>query len=616
MRILLITQWFDPEPTFKGLLFARELQRLGHQVEVLTGFPNYPGGKVYPGYRIRPFERVVVEGVPVLRVALYPSHDGSGARRALNYLSFAATSALGALFLRRPDVAYVYHPPATASLPALVLRALRGVPFVYDIQDLWPDTLAATGMLERAALLKAVDRIMNHIYRRAAQITVLSDGFRERLMERGVPATKVRTIPNWTDEAQIDLTPADPGVAQELGLQDFFKVIFAGTMGKAQALETVLEAAHLLQESQPHVRFVLVGGGVEVEALRGRAAESGLRNVLFLPRRPPSQIGELLQMADALLVHLKDDPLFAITIPSKTQAYLMAGKPLLMGVRGDAARLVAAAGAGFSFEPQSASSLVAAIGRMLALSEVERQALGMAGQRYYREHLSLSQGAAAFVEVFERARQLQRPDDHLKRLLDMVVSAAALLGLSPVLLLLGILVRRQLGSPVLFTQVRPGLHGQPFRMYKFRTMTDARDGKGELLSDAQRLTPFGSFLRSASLDELPELINVLRGEMSLVGPRPLLMDYLPLYSARQARRHEVKPGITGWAQVNGRNALSWEQKFDYDVWYVDNRSLMRDIKILVLTIKKIAQREGISAPGAATMPWFTGAAPEGEPWNR
>jgi len=195
----------------------------------------------------------------------------------------------------------------------------------------------------------------------------------------------------------------------------------------------------------------------------------------------------------------------------------------------------------------------------------------------------------------------------MKRLFDIVVSACALLVLALPLWVLMWQVRRKLGSPVFFTQVRPGLHGKPFEMVKFRTMTDARGPDGELLPDAVRLTPFGRFLRSTSLDELPELWNVLKGDMSLVGPRPLLVEYLPLYSPEQARRHEVRPGITGWAQVNGRNALDWEAKFKLDVWYVDHRSLWLDIKILWLTVKKVLVREGISAAGEATMGKFTGS---------
>lgn len=194
----------------------------------------------------------------------------------------------------------------------------------------------------------------------------------------------------------------------------------------------------------------------------------------------------------------------------------------------------------------------------------------------------------------------------MKRLFDFVLASVGLLLLAIPLLLLVRKVRRELGSPVFFTQVRPGMHGKPFKMVKFRSMTSERGPDGQLLPDAVRLTPFGRWLRATSLDELPELWNVLKGEMSLVGPRPLLMEYLPLYSPEQARRHEVRPGITGWAQVNGRNAISWESKFKLDVWYVDNRTLWLDIKVLWLTVKKVVVRDGISAEGEATMPRFTG----------
>lgn len=195
----------------------------------------------------------------------------------------------------------------------------------------------------------------------------------------------------------------------------------------------------------------------------------------------------------------------------------------------------------------------------------------------------------------------------LKRTVDVVGAGVGLVILSPLLLVVAWVVRRKLGSPVLFRQVRPGLNGRPFEMIKFRTMRDAVDENGNVLPDEVRLTPFGRFLRSTSLDELPELWNVLKGDMSLVGPRPLLTDYLSLYSVEQARRHEVRPGITGWAQVNGRNAISWDDKFRLDVWYVENQSLWLDIKIIFLTLKKVLVRDGISAQGEATMPRFTGS---------
>ena len=196
----------------------------------------------------------------------------------------------------------------------------------------------------------------------------------------------------------------------------------------------------------------------------------------------------------------------------------------------------------------------------------------------------------------------------MKRFLDIVGSAFGLLLFSPILLIVGLMVRYEYGSPVIFSQLRPGMGGKVFKMIKFRTMTNERDEKGDLLPDDVRLTKLGRFLRSTSLDEVPELVNVLKGDMSLVGPRPLLAEYLPLYSERQARRHEVRPGVTGWAQVNGRNALSWEEKFELDVWYVENRTLWLDIKILFLTVWKVIRRDDISQDGEATMSKFTGSS--------
>lgn len=200
----------------------------------------------------------------------------------------------------------------------------------------------------------------------------------------------------------------------------------------------------------------------------------------------------------------------------------------------------------------------------------------------------------------------------MKRLFDFCASLFGLILLSPIIALVAWKIRKNLGSPVLFRQTRPGLNGKPFEMVKFRTMKDAVDAQGNLLPDSERMTPFGDKLRNSSLDELPELWNVLKGEMSLVGPRPLLMQYLPLYSQEQARRHEVKPGVTGWAQINGRNAISWEDKFKLDVWYVDNRNLWLDIKILFLTVKKVFVKEGISADGHVTIEPFTGQSKQDE----
>jgi len=390
MRILLLSQWFDPEPTFKGLLFAKELQRLGHEVEVLTGFPNYPGGALYPGYRVRFVQRETIDGVRILRVPLYPSHDGSSLGRAVNYLSFALSATLGIFGIRRPDIAYVYHPPASVAFPAIVLKWLRGVPFVYDVQDLWPDALSATGMIRHPALLGIVRHWMRFVYGRAAQVVLLSQGYRDALERDGVPGERLCVIPNWT--YQQDTVAAD---ALSEGGTKPFEVMFAGTMGFGQALDTVLLAASQLQGQAANVSFTFVGSGVDAERLRGLSEELGLRNVAFLGRRPTSEMPVLFQRADALLVHLTDNDLYSMTIPSKTQAYLLAGRPILMGVRGDAARIVEEAGAGLAFTPQDPTALSEAVLTLGGMSAERRAAMGRAGRLYYREKLSLEVGVGS-----------------------------------------------------------------------------------------------------------------------------------------------------------------------------------------------------------------------------
>jgi lipopolysaccharide/colanic/teichoic acid biosynthesis glycosyltransferase/glycosyltransferase involved in cell wall biosynthesis len=610
MKILILTQWFEPEPTFKGLLFARELVARGHEVEVLTGFPNYPGGKVYPGYRIRPWIRERLDGIDVLRVALYPSHDNSGLHRVLNYASFALSAAvIGTALIRKPDVMYVYHPPITAGFAGSLIGFIRRTPYVYDIQDLWPDTVAASGMMLNPAALGLLGRLCKFVYRRASHITVLSPGFKETLGRRGVPPGKMDVIYNWCDETALKSTCGQP---IRLAGADRFSILFAGTMGLAQGLDSVLLAAQICRTTLPAAEFLFMGGGVDRSRLESMAKEMQLDNVRFLPRQPMRAMSSILAGADALLVHLKDDPLFRITIPSKTQAYLAAGKPILMGVRGDAADLVKRSQSGVLCEPGNPQSIADAVKELVDLGPERLDAMGRNGRAFYDRELSVSIGVENFVNVFKAVVDL-KPDMRsrqngwrffVKSALDRCAALCGLIVVSPVLIAVSILVWLSMGRPILFRQPRPGRLAKPFWLLKFRTMSDRREASGDLLPDAVRLTRVGRLLRATSLDELPQLWNVLRGDISLVGPRPLLMEYLPRYSPEQARRHDVMPGITGWAQINGRNALAWEDKFALDTWYVDNWSLVLDCKILAMTLWRVLKRDGISSHGYATMPEF------------
>ena len=401
MRILIVSQWFSPEPVMKGITFARELQRLGHDIEVITGFPNYPGGKLYPGYSIRPYQVEMIEGIRVIRVVMFPSHDSSAIKRLLTHGSFAVSALLiGGWISRKPDVIYTYDTPLTAGVVSVMLSWLKRAPMIFDLQDLWPDTIVATSKMNNPRFINMLQKICNWVFTRASCVVVLSPGFAKTLEKRGIGQDHIRVIPNWCDENELRLE-AHAETALEMRAEQHFNVVFAGSMGKGQALETVLRAAQIVAQHNPRVQFLLVGSGVELEHLKTLAKDVGLTNVRFLSRRPMSEIGRVLYYANVLLVHLKDEDLFAVTIPSKTQAYLSVGKPVLMAVRGDAADLIHNAQAGIACQPENPQALADAVLQLSQKSSDELKIMGQNGARYYQNMLSVKVGTLAFLEVFQ-----------------------------------------------------------------------------------------------------------------------------------------------------------------------------------------------------------------------
>jgi glycosyltransferase involved in cell wall biosynthesis len=379
---------------------------LGHEVEVLTGYPNHPYGKIYPGYHLRLLQREKMDGVSVVRVLLYPSRDRSSIRRFLNYTSFGVSAAtIGFCAAKKADVAYVYHPPPTSCLPAIVMKLLRRIPFVYDIQDLWPDSLPLSGMFNNRFGLWAAGKCCKFLYYMARKIVVESPGFKEELCKRGVPADKIEVIYNWCDDTNICSVEKNTALADELGLKNRFNVMFAGNMGNVQILDTVIDAAGIVQPKHPDVQFVFVGDGSETDSLKQKTKDMGLKNVLFLGRQPMSKMGSVLSLADVLLVQLKDNPLFRITIPSKIQAYLSAGKPILVAVEGDAADLVLKANAGLKCEPGNPRSIAEVVEKFHSMSQAELDTMGESGRRFYQQEISLDVGVKRLEAVFESARR-------------------------------------------------------------------------------------------------------------------------------------------------------------------------------------------------------------------
>lgn len=398
MRILYLTQWFEPEPNIiKGLAFVAELQAAGHEVTVVTGLPNYPTGRIYPGYRLRPIQHEEIDGVRVVRLPLYPSHDLSAIRRSLTFLSFFLSVLIYCLCRAgRYDLAYVYHPPITVGLAAALAGCVRRLPFVLDVQDLWPDTVSTTGLRGAGLLAGPLGFACWFVYRRSALIIAQSDGMRHALARRGVPKGKISTIYNWAVHESLPRS-----LRRTADERERFAIVYAGNFGRAQGLTTVIDAAELLSRRRQDIDIRLIGDGVEAEELREKVR--GIAGISIEPRVPAADLDEIVADCDALLLHLRDEPLFRITVPSKTQAYLAYGRPIVAAVAGEAADLLERSEAAIVVPPDDAVALSDAIAEMADRSKERRQAMGSAGRRFYFDNLSFSSGMSSTLATLDCA---------------------------------------------------------------------------------------------------------------------------------------------------------------------------------------------------------------------
>lgn len=575
-RFVVIAGYAPSLVNFRGPLL-RALRAQGHQVIALA-----------PGEAPEVQQTLASWGVHYFPISL--ERTGMDPRRDSRDMA-ALTERLREL---RPDavLAYTIKPIVYGLLAARAAGVARryalvtGLGYSFQGEGLKRKALSqVTGQLYRAALLGA------------RRVIFQNPDDRNLFVERGLVRPEQTTIVNGSG---VDLAHYAPAP-----LPDAPIFLLIARLLREKGVVEYVEAARQLRAEAPNARFLLAGpldsnpSSVSAAELEGWVAEGTVE-----------YLGELKDVRPALAqssVYVL--PSYREGTPRTVLEAMALGRPVVTTDAPGCRETVEPGVNGLLVPVADVPKLVGAMREMLDADK--RQAMGAASLALARRKYDVNVVNGQMLEALDlsggpRTEATVNDYDTLKRALDIAVSGAGLVTLSLPLAALAWLVQRKLGSPVLFKQTRPGLNGQPFTMYKFRTMTDERGPDGELLPDAQRLTPFGKFLRSSSLDELPELWNVLRGDMSLVGPRPLLMSYLPLYSEKQARRHEVRPGITGWAQVNGRNALSWPQKFEYDVWYVDHRDLALDLRILWLTVQKVFKREGISAAGEATMPPFRG----------
>ena len=415
MRILILTQNYIPEPDTKMHILATGLLKRGHQVTVITAFPNYPQGKIYPGYKQRLWLRENIDGVRVIRLPLYPNRSRSALKRMANYMSFAVSaSALGPALCGPADVMLAYHPPASLAVPARTIGLFRRLPLVYEIQDMWPETLEATGISKNRWVFRVVDRMCHFAYGQASAITVITPGYKSNLIEKGVPSHKIHVLMNWGYEGEFQPAEPDVDLARQLGLEGRFNIVYAGNMGPAQGLFNVLDAADLLTDLTD-VQFVLVGDGLDRPKLEKAVKERELSNVRLLPRMPMSQMPSLYSIADSLLIHLTNDSLFEITIPGKTQSYLGSGRPLMVSVSGAAADLILKAGAGVVARPSDPADLARVVRELYHMPAAEREAMGNSGRDYYLKNLTPEVLIDRYEDLFTQLVKSEQPERELIR---------------------------------------------------------------------------------------------------------------------------------------------------------------------------------------------------------
>ncbi len=404
MRILILSQYYDPEPVPKPSDLACALTKRGHTVSVITGIPNYPLGRVYAGYRLRLFQREDVDGVPVIRCIVFPYHGHSALGRIVSYFSFLLSAMVAGCFSPPCDLIYVWHPPLTIGIAAWLIGFVKRAPFVYDVQDIWPESLIAAGKISNPLVVRAIHQMERFVYKRAEHLLVVTSGAKNNLVNKGVPPDKITAAGLWVDIARftLDSRGKDLDIRARYRLGDRLVIMYTGNMGYLQGLETVVCCAEILRENKDII-FVLVGDGIDRERLVLLVKELALQNVLFIESQPISDIPTFLSCADILLVHLKEPGMLDLVIPGKTLAYLASGRPIIMAMNGEGARLLTQAKAGLVVPPGDPKEMSKAVLHLSGLTQRERDSLGENGRAYLQCHFSKEKVMQQYEKIFFQA---------------------------------------------------------------------------------------------------------------------------------------------------------------------------------------------------------------------
>lgn len=581
-RVLVLNHFAAPPGAPGGTRHVELFSRLeGWEAVVLAADRNLITGRVITGAKSDLWHPVRV--LPPLR---------REATRVLSWCSYAVAATVSGLRLPRPDVVYASTPHLLAGLAGSVLATVRRVPMVLEVRDLWPQILVDTGTLdEQSWLYRLLAGVESHLYRQAKSIVVLTPGVAGYLIRRGKAPDSITCLPNGADPEDFVVSDGRPQLRARWGLEGFV-VAYAGAHGVANGLELVLEAAAELKDELPQVRFLLVGDGPTKAGLVRRAGELGLTNVMFRDPVPKRDMPALLAAVDAGLHVLAEVPLFRYGVsPNKLFDYMAAGLPVVTNTEGEVAELVDRAGAGLAVDPHG---IAEGVRRMVRAETSVRDAWGRSGRDYVGRHHSRSAASRDLGALLDWVARPERPPAKAyrgKRALDLVIVGLGALPAGVIVSAAAAAIKATSPGPVLFHQERVGVGGEPFTLLKLRTMTHGSDNP--LFPDQARITSVGRWLRRLSIDELPQLVNVARGEMSIVGPRPTLAYQVARYDDHQRRRLEVRPGLTGLAQVQGRNRSGWASRIELDVDYVRRQSLGLDLRILARTLRAVAGGAGV-----------------------
>ncbi len=608
MRILYFHQYFgtrDSAGATRSFELARRFVERGHQVTVVSSVAQLDDAPRTAGWS--PIVRDTVEGIELVLLNVPYSNYFSHLRRISAFARFTAGASVVGPLLPRPDVVFATSTPLTIGIPGLLSARLRGVPFVFELRDLWPDVPVAIGALRSRPLIAAARGLERSLYRGASRIVVLSESSRAALLHQGVPAGKIVFVPNACDLDLFSPDTVDAEFRGRHGLDGKFIALYAGAMGPANGLDQLVEAAAALQAAgRDDVVIVAVGDGGRRPHLEARIGQLGLRNLLLLPPLPKRELAGVLGAADVTLTLFAPHPSFETNSPNKFFDSLAAGRPAIVNLDGWLRRLVEENNAGLYVPADDPAALAAALAALAEEPELTRgmgaNARRLAEREFDRDAMAERLCGAIEEVVPERpAAATAHPGGFYerrgKRLLDLALAGAATTLAAPLLAGLAATVLATSGRPILFVQDRVGKDGATFGMYKFRSMIpDAVEhGAGFYLESGDaRITWAGRWMRAFSLDELPQLLNVLKGDMSIVGPRPNLEFIVAQHGERFARILQVRPGLTGLVAVNGRNRLKRSEMLDWDERYVANVGLRSDLEIILRTIPTVLLRRGAS----------------------